>query len=211
MDKLEVVAWTAKKNLAWLRGAAFREATMFSWEPAGQYIALTPHAPAQAEIDRLREEVPRLEASLRTVQNAATTLHRSRDTELAHLRENAAFDQRLRQEHQSLMDRDALMTDALLAAEAEIDRLRGEVAEWKGSAEALGAKLDALTPEGTCGCSIDAPGDVCQHHSPALVAMTARAMTAEAEVARLTALNRELEGLLVTQGIWRKNKDTPHD
>ena len=128
MDKLEVVGWTAKKNLAWLRGAAFREATMFSWEPAGQYIALTPHAPAQAEIDRLREEVPRLEASLRTVQNAATTLHRVRDTELAHLRENAAFDQRLRQEHQSLMDRDALMTDALLAAEAEIDRLRGEVA-----------------------------------------------------------------------------------
>ena len=61
MDKLEVVGWTAKKNLAWLRGAAFREATMFSWEPAGQYIALTPHAPAQAEIDRLRGEVARLQ------------------------------------------------------------------------------------------------------------------------------------------------------
>ena len=89
---------------------------------------------AQAEIDRLRGEVARLEASLRTVQNAATTLHRARDTELAHLRENAAFDQRLRQEHQSLMDRDALMTDALLAAEAEVARL---IAERKMDREAL--------------------------------------------------------------------------
>ena len=99
---------------------------------------------AQAEIDRLRGEVARLEASLRTVQNAATTLHRARDTELAHLRENAAFDQRLRQEHQSLMDRDALMTDALLAAEAEVARL---TAEREKDRKALEVALSSMARE----------------------------------------------------------------
>lgn len=87
-----------------------------------------------------------LEANLRTVQNAAKTLHHCRDSELQHLRENAAFDHRLRSEHESLMERDALMTDALLAAEARAEKAEAErdaalkeCSEWARQAgEAIG-------------------------------------------------------------------------
>lgn len=45
--------------------------------------------------------------------------------------------------------------------------------ELLAESTAMQAKLDALAPHGTCGCSLDKPGDLCLHHSPQLVAMTA--------------------------------------
>jgi hypothetical protein len=40
--------------------------------------------------------------------------------------------------------------------------------------EALNAKIKSLAPHGTCGCSYDTMDDVCDHHSPKLVAAEAR-------------------------------------
>lgn len=77
--------------------------------------------PAEA---RIRE----LERQLRIVQNAAKTLHHCRDTELQHLRENATFDHRLRAEHESLMERDAMMTDLLEQAEARATAAEAKLA-----------------------------------------------------------------------------------
>lgn len=73
------------------------------------------------EIEKLRKERDEAQKALRVVQNAAKTLHRCQDTELQHLRENAAFDHLIRAERESLMDRDAVMTAALEAAEAQRD------------------------------------------------------------------------------------------
>lgn len=64
------------------------------------------------------------EQALRTVQNAAKTLAYSRDSELQHLRENGTYDHKLRAEHDSLIDRDALMTDRITALEQERDALK---------------------------------------------------------------------------------------
>jgi hypothetical protein len=47
-------------------------------------------------------------------------------------------------------------------------------AELEAQIEALDAKIKALALHGTCGCSYDAPDDVCLHHSPKLVAAAAR-------------------------------------
>ena len=58
--------------------------------------------------------------ALRTVQNAAKTLAHSRDSELQHLRENSAYDHKLRAEHDSLIERDALMTARVTALEAAL-------------------------------------------------------------------------------------------
>ena len=69
-----------------------------------------------------------LERQLRIVQNAAKTLHHCRDTELQHLRENATFDHRLRAEHESLMERDAMMTDLLEQAEARATAAEAKLA-----------------------------------------------------------------------------------
>lgn len=65
-------------------------------------------------------------------------------------------------------------TDAVAA-------MRRDLATAETHIKALQAKLDALAPHGSCGCSYDAPGQVCQHHSPQLVAALARAEKAEAE------------------------------
>lgn len=107
-------------------------------------IVSEPLTQAQAKIARLEGEVAErdarvadLERNLRTVQNAAKTLHHSRDTELAHLRDNATFDHKLRAEHQSLLDRDAMMTDLLLAAEARALSAEADAAK-------VGEERDAL-------------------------------------------------------------------
>lgn len=136
------------------------------------------------------DRIERLEADLRTVQNAAKTLHAARDTELQHIRENAAFDHKLRQEHQSLIDRDALMTDALLAAQAEIDRLREEVERLNACAQG----------------EADAEAIACS--------WKARALVAETEVARLTAsLAVRVPHAACPPSVssGRPFKDTPHD
>lgn len=38
--------------------------------------------------------------------------------------------------------------------------------------EAMNAKLKALAPHGTCGCSLDSPDDVCLHHSPKVASLS---------------------------------------
>lgn len=88
-------------------------------------------------------EIERLEKDLRTVQNAAKTLASAQGTELEHRRRNGDYDHRLRAEHQSLIDRDALMTEALEKAEAEIERLRAALASAEGSATTAAARLAA--------------------------------------------------------------------
>ena len=67
----------------------------------------------------------------------------------------------------------ALSRTALPALLAEREELLAEV-------EAMDAKIKSLSPHGMCGCSLDRPGDPCQHHSPKLGA-------ALAEVERLRA------------------------
>jgi len=66
------------------------------------------------------------EQALRTVQNAAKTLEHLRDGELQHLRENRTYDHKLRSEHDSLIERDALMTDRITDLEQEWDALKAE-------------------------------------------------------------------------------------
>jgi hypothetical protein len=53
--------------------------------------------------------------------------------------------------------------------------------EFEAQLEALHEKLDALAPHGTCACAYDRPDDVCNHHSPKLVAAEARCRELEAE------------------------------
>ena len=94
-------------------------------------------------------------------------------------------------------DTDAVgtMRRDLAAAEAERDAAQADLrervlraggyaiqlAEAEAHIKALQAKIDALAPHGSCGCSYDTPGQVCQHHSPQLVAALARAVKAEAD------------------------------
>ena len=61
--------------------------------------------------------------------------------------------------------------------EAEIADLRRQLAEAQEAAEALDAKVRALAPHGTCGCSYDRPGDLCMHHSPQITALRSRVET----------------------------------
>ena len=83
------------------------------------------------EVRELLAEIDRLNANLRTVQNAAKTLAAAQGSELEHRRQNANYDHKLRSEHDSLIERDAIMTAenerlsaALTAAKAENERLR---------------------------------------------------------------------------------------
>lgn len=78
---------------------------------------------AAAFLVALRDERDGLERGLRTVQNAAKTIASAQGTELEHLRQNRTYDYKLRQEHESLLERDAQMTDALLTAEAHVREL----------------------------------------------------------------------------------------
>lgn len=84
-----------------------------------------------AGVERLTKERNDAQSALRTVQNAAKTLAAAQGTELEHLRQNATFDHRLRAEHDSLLERDAQMTDALLAAEARAEAAEAELAKLR--------------------------------------------------------------------------------
>ncbi len=91
---------------------------------------------AATAIEAKDAKIERLRTDLRTVQNAAKVIAAAHGTELEHLRQNNAFDHKLRAEHESLQARDAEMTDALLAAES-----RAELAE-----RALAAAVEVLRP-----------------------------------------------------------------
>lgn len=80
--------------------------------------------------------------------------------------------------------RDARHAAAEIAneADAEIEQLRANI-------EALEAKVDALAPHDTCGCSYDKPGDICMHHSPEI-------MRLRADKAELFSLLQEAENII---------------
>ena len=71
---------------------------------------------------------------------------------------------------------------AILDLIRERDEARAEVERQAKHIEELQAKIDA---EMSCGCSYDAPGDVCSWHSPALAKAQAEVEWLEAEVERL--------------------------
>lgn len=104
-------------------------------------------------------------------------------------------------------DTDAVATMRRDLAEAEAERdaaqadlrervLRAggyaiQLAQAEAHIKALQIKLDALAPHGSCGCSYDTPGQVCQHHSPQLAAALARAEKAEAELSGFHSAMRQ--------------------
>lgn len=90
---------------------------------------------SQSALSALLEERESLGKQLRTVQNAAKTIASAQGTELEHLRQNRTYDHRLRSQHESLMERDAQMTDALLAAEARITDLEAKLAKARAALE----------------------------------------------------------------------------
>lgn len=67
------------------------------------------------------------------------------------------------------------LRSALDTAIRERNEARAEIERQARHIEELREKIDA---EGSCACSLDAPGDICAAHSPAL-------MRARAEVERL--------------------------
>lgn len=73
----------------------------------------------------------------------------------------------------------SIAVDAVIEIERltrQRDEARAEIERQARHIEELREKIDA---EGSCACSLDAPGDICAAHSPAL-------MRARAEVERLT-------------------------
>lgn len=90
---------------------------------------------AAAFLAALRDERDGLERGLRTVQNAAKTIASAQGTELEHLRQNRTYDHKLRQEHESLLERDAQMTDALLTAEARVRELEQKLERARAALE----------------------------------------------------------------------------
>lgn len=78
-------------------------------------------------------EIERLTKDLRTVQNAAKTIASCQGTELEHLRQNFAFDHKLRAEVESLREGNSLLTDQAEAAEARADALQAEVERLRGA------------------------------------------------------------------------------
>ncbi len=93
-------------------------------------------------ITTLRSERDALERNLRTVQNAAKCIAAAHGTELEHLRQNRTFDHKLRAEHESLLERDAAMTEALTAAEARAEAAHATI---KGLESALAEAVRAKT------------------------------------------------------------------
>ena len=83
---------------------------------------------AASALEAKDAEIARLRSDLRTVQNAAKSIANAHNTELEHLRQNAAFDHKLRTEYESLQARDSEMTDMLLAAESRITDLERQLA-----------------------------------------------------------------------------------
>lgn len=98
---------------------------------------------AAAYIEQQAKQIAELQRDLRTVQNAAKTIASAHGTELEHLRQNRTFDHKLRVEHESLLARDALMTDALETAEAKYTNLLAESATIKERTDRLESEKEA--------------------------------------------------------------------
>lgn len=84
-------------------------------------------------------------------------------------------------------------------AEKRVRQAEEDVRLVNESHDALEVKLKALSPHESCACSYDREGDVCLHHSPALVAVTAERDTfssrleqSEAGAAALRAVAQRL-------------------
>ena len=90
----------------------------------------------------------------------------------------------------------------------QLAAMTAELAEVRASEDALDAKVDALAPHGTCGCSYDKPSDLCLHHSPKLVAMTARAERAEAERDAAEAVSESFKDQLIEMRSAKKAADS---
>lgn len=151
---------------------------------AGEILLATiAHIKAQAsELERVGKE-------LRIVQNAAKTLASAQDTELQHRRQNHAYDHHLRAEHESMQERDALMTELLEAAEARA--LKAEKERDNLKLQAQGHAMEARSANATIYDAYQAvtgatgePGN------------WNGAETIKAELDRLRALVAEAEGLL---------------
>jgi predicted RNase H-like nuclease (RuvC/YqgF family) len=130
--------------VGYLNWSELRQHRYFDDSPRGQreawpLVTLTSLQAMQARAEKAERERDEAQASLKVVQNAAKTLASCQGTELEHLRQNANYDHRLRAEHQSLMDRDAQMTDALLAAEARVKELEAKLSEAADEIESWGA------------------------------------------------------------------------
>ena len=85
------------------------------------------------------------------------------------------------------------------AAEKRARQAEEDVRLLNESHDAIEVKLKALSPHESCACSYDREGDVCLHHSPALVAVTAERDSvrdrAEAAEASARAANEKLRAL----------------
>lgn len=58
---------------------------------------------------------------------------------------------------------------ARVDAVAENQRLKEDLAGVEASNDAMEVNLKSLATHGSCACDYDKPGDVCAHHSPALM------------------------------------------
>jgi len=94
--------------------------------------------PETSTVRELMEKNARLETALRTAQNAAKTLAYAQGTELQHLRQNAAYDHKLRAEHESLIERDAIMTDQVATLTDRVARLEAALKPFADFSERHG-------------------------------------------------------------------------
>lgn len=80
----------------------------------------------------------------------------------------------------------AQLQSDLAATRAERDQARSDQKAAEDSNDALLEKVRSLAAHETCACSYDHPGEVCMHHSPAL-------LRAQEEAAQLRARLQEAE------------------
>jgi tRNA/tmRNA/rRNA uracil-C5-methylase (TrmA/RlmC/RlmD family) len=112
---------------------------MIARDATGYTITLDPDviSLAAAALTEKAATIERLEKSLRMVQNAAKTIASCQGTELEHLRQNYAFDQKLRAEVESLREANSLLTNQTDAAEARAETAERERDEARAEVERL--------------------------------------------------------------------------
>ncbi|MEO8683006.1 MAG: hypothetical protein ABI665_28430, partial [Vicinamibacterales bacterium] len=84
---------------------------------------------------------------------------------------------------------------------SDLARVTAERDEANTFVEALEAKVEALAPHGSCGCSSDSPTDLCLHHSP-------QVLHARREEERL---HRELRTLTAERNEYKAGRDALSD
>lgn len=90
----------------------------------------------RSERDAERAAKEKAEAERDAVRRSAKTLAACKDAQISGLQKPRQIDERMLRDHESLMERDAAMTDALLMAEAERDQARAENARLQARIEA---------------------------------------------------------------------------